>query len=142
MSTTIEIKLRTAASANPTLQGYFGTSPFRWFPDQLQQNTPTPAAVCQRISRVPVSVIGKPIGNLARYRMQLTIYAQGADSQTQSAQISDAVIAFMNTFSATQGTQYANQLVGQGETIERPDAQLPPYFVQRMDFMIWNREDL
>lgn len=141
MSTTIEMKLRNAAVLNPMLTVWLGTSPFNWFPVQLPQTAAMPSVVYQRISRVPVSSVVDPIGNLARYRMQFRIYAQSATSAEDSRKISDALIAFMRTFTATYGTQYANQLVGQTEGIERPEAQ-PPYWVQRMDFMIWNREDL
>lgn len=139
--TTIEMKLRNAAAANAGLIFWLGTSPFNWFPVQLPQTAAMPSVVYQRISRVPVSSFIDPIGNMARYRMQFRIYAQGANSAEDSRKISDALIAFMRTFTATQGTQHANQLVAQQEGIERPEAQ-PPYWVQRMDFMIFNREDL
>jgi len=141
MSMSLEVTLRAAASAYVPLQNWLGTNPFRWFPVQLPENASMPAVTFQRISRMPQSMLGTPIGNLARYRMQLRVYANSATAAEDSRTVANVVVAFMNSFSATVGTQYANQLVLNTEIIEAPETQAN-YYVQLMDFMIWNREDL
>ncbi len=138
---TLEVKVRTAAAANPTLQGFLGTSPFRWFDTQLDENVTTfPQVTAQRISTVPYNSMVDPIGNLSRNRFQIRANANDASGGETSRALAEAIKTFMRTFSATQGTQYANALLSQQSSIEKPEAQ-PPYFVQLMDFNIFNQEN-
>lgn len=138
---TIEVKLRTAAAANVALQGFLGVSPFRWFDTQLDENNTTfPQVTAQRISTVPYNSMVDPIGNVSRNRMQIRVYSNGAGGGETSRAVAEAVKQFMRTFSATTGTQYANALLSQQSSIEKPEAQ-PPYFVQLMDFNVFNQEN-
>lgn len=138
---TLEVKLRTAAAADAALQALLGTTPFRWFDTQLPQKEKVfPQVTAQRISTVPFNSFVDPIGNVSRNRVQIRVYANDAAGGDTSRDAADVIKQFMRTFSATTGTQYANALLNQQSAIEQPEAQ-PPYFVQVMDFNIFNQEN-
>lgn len=95
---TLKAKLFSAASATVALQALLGTSPFRWYDEQLPQSTAFPAVVVHEVDAPPDYSI---TGRMSTYwaRIQFTIYGTGNDSENASA-VASALADFLATFNA------------------------------------------
>lgn len=143
--TSPEAKLITLASANATLQGIFGTLPFRWFFMRLDQKA-IQNGVCVRLTRVSTvrpSNMGI-IGNLSLVRLQIDVMSTDAVAALDAA---NAVIDFLSTISLCwPTTDQANArqnpcFLTDQTTGSIPDPQ-PEVFYERLTYRIYNREDL
>ena len=98
MSTPLEVKLFSAASADSALTALLGSSPFRWYNVQLTEGSAYPAITVHRISGAPLyAADGR--NTLALYRMQVTIW-EGQTPDTSDSVLS-ALRSFLDSFSAT-----------------------------------------
>jgi len=111
MPTTIEQKIITAASANAGLQNLLGTNPFRMYDTQEVVGSPFPTTTLMTVSDTK-SYTAEGRNNLARYRVQFTIWGgQFAAGAAQAAAVRDALMAFLDGFSAVRNGQVATQVV-------------------------------
>lgn len=97
MATPLKDKLRTAAAANAGLQALLGTSPFRWWNLQLNQNSAYPAIVAQIISD-PQNYAFTGMLPTSFTRVQFTLW--DTDSERLEA-LQAALYAFLAGFSGT-----------------------------------------
>jgi hypothetical protein len=136
MSTSIEAKLRIAASADATLPSLLGTTPFRWYDTQLVEGSAYPAMVCLRVSDVP-TYVNQGQNPMELVRIQITIW-EGQTAETTDALI-NALENFLATFSATSVIGYAsNRIVNKRRGFF---AQTQPGIFQNIiDVMIWNNK--
>lgn len=156
---TPEIKLRTLAAANATLQGFFGSSPFRWFDIQVPQGQ-LAAGTCARLQRVSTARLyahrslnpsgsqsaSSPLLNLSFPRFQLDIIDQDTEAARQAA---IAVINWLGGISLAQDNwlnsppttppQFPCFLLNQRHGLY-PDTQ-PPLPVVTLDFRAYNFEE-
>ena len=143
MSTSIETKLRTAAIANAGLTALLGTAPFRWYNTQENQGPPPSAGVqfpcitAQQVSGVPIYNLGGR-GPMNQIRVQFTIW-EGPTPDTTDA-VLQALRVFLDTFSAVQAGNFANQIVNDGRRGFYA-ATKPGIFQKFVDVMIWNNTD-
>ncbi len=91
---TAEVKLRTLAAANTTLQGYLGTAPFRWWDTQHNQGSTLPGVTVRRVSTAIDYRMTPPGNNINTPRFQIDI--RDPDIEEGRA-IGKAIIAFLNT---------------------------------------------
>ena len=140
MATSLEVKLRTAAAANPALSAALGTNPFRWYGPQEIQGSVFPNITALRVSAPPqYSTTQRLI--TSRYRMQLTIWDTDL---SRGFGVETALLAFLDNFNAyntgdsslLQPNQVVNRTVG-GNAETSPTT----YWI-RMDVFIWNNETL
>jgi Protein of unknown function (DUF3168) len=134
----LKATLRTSASGNAGLQALLGTSPFRWYDDQLDQGTAFPAVTCLQITRPPIYNVGGN-GDTGYTRMQLTIWGAGPGSENANAVVI-AIKAFLGTFIAAVGFGP----VGRNRVVADRDFGIPlthPLTYQRViDVMIFSSE--
>ena len=138
MATSLLAKLRTAAAADPTLGPLLGTTPFRWYDQQLVQGTAFPAVTASVVSNVPVYSVNQLL-IVARYRVTMKIFDEDPEV---SHQVASAIRNFLVTFNAYNAGDddpiQRNQVVGQRDG---GIAQTQPLTsMQIMDAMIWNNE--
>lgn len=139
MSSTLELKLRTAASAYAPLNSLLGTSPFRWFEIQLPAGTLLPAVTVQMTSGSPTYV---NTGRLATgfSRMQFTIWDLSAEG---ARAVENALLRFLDQFNAigiSGLVHYPNQVVLQRQGYYPTPA--PPQFQRINDAMIFDNANL
>lgn len=143
MATSLEVKLRTAALATPALTALLGTSPFRWYDMQLDQNSTLPAVTIQAISIVNQYSLSVRLVN-ALCRVQFTIY----DTDPERARaVEMAIVVFIDTFNAMNTSsavsRQANWVVNRRQGSPSQNAQTQPLtFVRSLDAMIWNNETI
>lgn len=141
MATSLEIKLRTAAAADATLQSLLGTNPFRWYGPQAQQGAAQPLVEVLMVD-APPQYSTTQLLNTCRYRMQLTIW----DTDLERARtVERAIIQFLTTFNAynsgDQSPIQRNRVVNRRSG--RSQAQTDPITYWRtLDAMIWNNEEI
>ncbi len=141
MGTSIEIKLRTAASANPALQALLGTNPFRWYGPQADQGVAQPLVEVQVIDGPP-QYSASALLVTCQYRVQFTIW----DTVLESARaVEVAIIQFLTTFNAYNSGDLSpiqrNRVVNRRSG--RSQAQTQPITYWRtLDAFIWNNETL
>lgn len=140
-STSLDIKLRTAASADPVLPTLLGSSPFRWYGPQSPQGQVQPLVEVMQVSKVP-QYSTTAILLTALYRMQMTIW----DTNLERAQsVQRAITNFLLTFNAYNSGDHSpiqrNQVVN--VRIGRSQAQTDPitYWIT-LDALIWNNEQI
>lgn len=138
---TAEVKLRTLAAANVTLQGLLGTTPFRWYDVQHVQNSALPAVTVRRISTATDYLMqGRTLIDRPRFQIDVR------DTDHEHARlVAKAVIAFLDTLdlNATGGTVTGpnaptfllNQRAGMDFQIT------PPVPVQTLDVRLFNLEE-
>jgi hypothetical protein len=143
---TAEVKLRTLAAADATLQGFFGTGPFRWFdvqeaPKYIEQG---PCVRVMRVSTVRDYLQGG-ISQLSCPRFQIDVLDYSAENSRQAAQaiidwLSRISLAENNQFASPQTTppQFPNFLLNQRSGME-PQTKLP-VFVTMLDVRLFNLE--
>lgn len=155
--TSAELKLRTLASQDPTLQTDLGTDPrtFRWYDRQLLQNEIGKLlanGACVRVRRVSTIRLYNQGGNmnLCAPRLQIDVM----DFQAEKARVvANDIVNFMNTVDlcsldqfdspVTQPNQNPCFLLSQtADMIVNPQSPAGPVYVERMDWRVWNREDL
>lgn len=144
---TPEAKLLQLAAANVTLQGFFGTSPFRWFEIQIPQGLLASGA-CARLLRISTLRYYKQQGitEFSQPRFQLDVVAASPEA-ARSAMA--AVINWLGAISlaetnqfdspATTPPQFPNFVLNQrtGLYVELQ----PPLPLETLDFRSWNLEN-
>ena len=138
MSTSLEVKLRTAAAANPALVAFLGTSPFRWYGPQEVQNAPYPNIAVQLISAVPqYSTAARLI--TCEYRVQFTIWDTNL---AEARNVESALLSFLDGFNAYNAGDHSP--LQRNRVVNRRtggNAQTSPTTYWRIvDAMIWNNE--
>ncbi len=138
-----EVKLRALAIANATLQADLGTNPFRWFNQQLNQNTigNVGNGACVTATRVG-SIRNYNMGGLmplSQPRLQLDVY--DLDSETARSVAAD-VIAFMETANLSDVYNHCvcyltNQMQ---RMLPNPQSPAGPIWVQMLEYRIFNDE--
>lgn len=105
---TAEVKLRTLAAANTTLQGYLGTAPFRWWDTQHNQGSTLPGVTVRRVSTAIDYRMTVPGNNINTPRFQIDIRDQDIE---HGRAIGSAIIAFLSTLNlaVTGGTVTGRQ---------------------------------
>ncbi len=146
MSTPLQSRIRTAAASDPTLATLLGTSPFRWFNNQLPQGygQTAPAIVVTQISGSPTYVL---TGRLRTgwTRLQFLIWGGQFDAgATARETVEAALITFLDSWSGGIGitglTQYPSLVVGQRDFLF---AQTDGPIYQRVtDAMIFSNSSL
>lgn len=143
---TPEVRMRTLAALDSTLQGYLGTAPFRWFDQQLPNRSITSGS-CVRIQRISTIRMYEQAGlnPLSYPRFQADCYA--ADPETARA-VALAVIAFLGGVNLSSDGPFASPsttprnfptfILSQRDGII-PDRELPVY-VQSIDFRAFAKE--
>ena len=143
---TPETKLRSLASANPTLQAFFGTGPFRWFDTQLPPGYIS-RGTCARIFRVSTIRHYNMAGLMDLSQPLFQCEVLDADSGRARAAAA-AVIAWLGTIDCSTSDMWTSSpttppshpvfVLNQRHTI---DFQLdPPVPVEQIDFRLWNLE--
>jgi hypothetical protein len=115
MPTPVKDRIRAAAIANPTLLGLLGSSPFRWYDQQLYQSSAFPAVVVTQVSNPQTyALVGRLPTSFSRY--QFTIWTtNNAAGMTARAAVGSALIDFLETLNLVgiPGLcSYNNQVVG------------------------------
>ena len=141
---TAEVKMRTLAKADATLQGIFGTGPFRWFDVQLPPGY-IDKGPCARVRRLATTFIycQEGLNRLNNPRFQLDVLAA---TPTQAFDAAAAIINWLGTVDFASNdqfmsppvtpTQCPNFVISQRAGL---DYQLdPPVPVVSIDFRIWN----
>jgi hypothetical protein len=136
MSTSLEVKLRTAASVYGPLTALLGTSPFRWYDTQLLQGTTFPAVVVQLISNAPTYALpGALTASFAR--VQLTVWDTDAE---RARAVEAAIAAFLAATNfgpySSPVTVFANYILNTRQSLY-PQTQ-PPQFQRILDCKIFN----
>ena len=149
-----EVKIRTLASQDATLQSFLGTNPFRWFDIQLPQGQPTktnnfwdgPAVTCLSVSLMSQYVHGNGRSQIAWPRFQIDILDTDAERGRNCAA---AVIAWLNKANISQPGQFGCPATS--VTLPAPNILLnnrggtwadlqPPVFRQTLDVRFANTE--
>jgi hypothetical protein len=153
--TSAEIKLRTLALQNAALQNALGGSTpsnFRWFNRQLEQNDIARGLSCVRLLRVS-TVQNSNMGgimNLSLIRFQID--AMDFDSET-ARQLAQNIKDFMGTVNLCSGGQFNSPLVSPNQNpcflsnqvagmIPNPQSRSGPIYYERLEFLVYNREDI
>lgn len=139
MSTTLEVLLRTQASAFAGLTALLGTVPFRWWDDTLQQGSAYPAIVVQLISN-PASYcnLGRLPTSWARY--QFSIWDTDAE---RARQVESQLYDFFDVFNAVGPSNlpaYPVQIVNDRQSV-LPNPE-PKRFLRIVDAMIFSNDTL
>lgn len=143
---TVETKLRTLASQSAILQGFFGTSPFKWFHLQLPPGYIAKLpGTCVTVQQLGISFLHAQEGQvtLNKVRFQLIVRDPNVDVVDQAAA---AIVAWLNTVDFTSpdpfdspptpGRQNGNFINDMRPSI---DFELkPPVPAMLVDFSIWN----
>jgi hypothetical protein len=141
MSTSLVVKLRTQAAANPSLAALLTSGGvFCWFGPQAPPGASQPLVEVMEISQVPQYGTAL-LPTLCLYRVQFTIW----DTSLEGAKaVKNAIINFLTTFSAfappgSPSLLRPNRVVN--ARIGKSQAQTAPitYWVS-VDAMIWNNE--
>jgi len=142
MATTLLAKLRTAASADATLSSLLGSSPFRWYDQQLAQGTAFPAVTAEITTRVRQYSVNSLLLT-AQYRVTFKVF--DPDPQ-QSRAVALAIEQFLTGFNAYSSAAPAGQLQPNQVVMGPRDfgiAETQPLTnLQILDAMIWNNETL
>lgn len=152
---TAEVKLRSMAADDATLQSYFGLAPFRWYDKQIAQGA-IKNGLCVRVRRISTvrqyfhGDQNHGIGGLNRLsqpRFQIDVlHATDPEACRVAA---DAIVQWLQTVDFASGDQWAspsttppaypNFLLNQRGDM---DYQLqPPVYVETLDVRIYNLED-
>lgn len=149
-----EEKFRTLAIAEPTLQPYFGTGPYRVFDRQMPQKyiESGPCLTFRRVSTVPRMYAQTGIVNQSEPLVQFDIRVWGkvtpnAPEVARAAKA--AVIAWLNTISFANTNNFDSPITTPPHSPnflrnERSslDYQLePPAYVETFDYRIYNLEN-
>ncbi len=139
MSTSIEIKLRTAAAANATLLSLLGSSPFRWFGPQAPQGSLQPLVEVLMVDGPPQYSL-QALLETCKYRIQFTIW----DTDLESARtVERAIIQFLTGFNAYNAGDSSpiqrNRVVNRRSGKSEPQTGTITYW-RTLDAMIWNNE--
>jgi len=140
MATTLEVKLRTAASANAPLTALLGTSPFRWYDMQEAQGGTFPSVTVQMIAAVNQYSLTQRLNN-SHNRVQFTVW----DTDPERARsVELAVLNFLDGFNAynagDQNPRQRNEVVMRRQG-GNPQTQ-PLTFWRILDAYIWHNETL
>jgi|SRR5580700_1145405 hypothetical protein len=159
--TSPEIKIRTLAALNATMQADFynnGFLPkipaFRWYNQQLQPGTVAnnmgagPCVTVERVSTTRAMNMGG-IMNLSLNRIMIKVY--DLDSEDARRKAND-IVNFMGTIDLCSQAQFQSPVgsisqnpslfVGQRqELLPNPQSPSGPIWVQVLDFKVYNRED-
>lgn len=144
MSTPVKDRMRTAAMADATLAALLGSTPFRWYDDQLVQGSNFPAVVAMQVSG------NKTYTNAGRLptgwsRFSFTIWggysSYGAE---QREAVGAALTAFLDSWNGGTGiagnAQYPNLCVLERDAIFA--STQTPVYQKIMDFMIFSNDTL
>jgi hypothetical protein len=143
---TAETKLRTLAEADPTLQSFFGSNPFRWFHIQLPPGLqPKAGATCARIrqvSQVPI-YCQEGQNRLNQVRFQIDVLDPNVDTVDAATAAIAAWLGTVNLCSDAQfqspagvPTQFPNFVLNVRPGLE---VQLkPPIPVNSIDVKVFN----
>lgn len=144
---TAEAKLRYLASADATLQGFFGTNPFRWWHEQLPPGyvmKPT-GATCATVQQIDTMFLYAQEGrvDLNKPRFQITVRDPNADVVDQAAA---AIVNWLGTIDLASDAQFNSPPTTPPQTPTfvldvRPglDYQLkPPIPTVLIDCKVWN----
>lgn len=141
-----EAKIRYLAGADATLQGFFGTNPFRWFHLQLPpgylQKIPGTCATVQQISTGFLFAQEGRV-NLNKPRFQVVVRDANADVVDQAAA---AIVEWLSTVDFASNAQFTSPPTTPRQFPNfvrnmRPglDAALkPPIPTMLVEFQIWN----
>lgn len=155
--TSPELKLRTLASRDATMQADFGSDPstFRWYDETLLQNQIGKLLVtgaCARLVRISTIRQGNQggIGNLTWPLIQIDVL----DRVSETARVvANDVIEFMQGVDLSTNSQFGSPVTGpranpsvllnqrQG-VLNNPQSPGGPVYFQSMDFRIANAENL
>ena len=144
MSTPLAERMRTDAAAYPALQALLGTTPFRWFADQLPQGTAFPAVVVTDISGSPTYVVTGRL-HTGWSRMQFLIWGgQKATGATARTNVEAALLSFLDQWEGGIGipnlSQYPNLVVLQRNSVyTQTDG---PIYQKIVDAMIFSNSSL
>lgn len=146
---TAEVKIRSLASADATLQGYLGTDPFRWFDRQLVPTYLQSGSPCVRMLRVSTESDYNQGGlmNLDCPHFQIDVLDYDAE---HCREVAAAIVTFMGTIDLTSSGQFAspysspnhapcflvNQRAGMAFDLQ------PPAYVETLEYRVYNRTDL
>lgn len=140
-----ETKLRTLAAEDATLQGFFGTNPFRWFHVQLPpgyvSKMPGTCATVQQIS-TQFLWSQEARADISRQRFQIIVRDPNVDVVDQAAA---AIVDWLGTIDLASDDQFLSPPVTPRQTPNvvldmRPglDVQLkPPVPTVLIDFKSW-----
>lgn len=135
---TAEVKLITQAAADATLQGYLGTSPFRFFevqlpPGQIKSGT---CVRYRRISTVPLYSFAEKM-NVDWPRFQIDVLDPDPEL---TRTVASAILAFLAlAWFGNIANQAANFVLNQRSGM---DYELqPPVFVHTIDVRLFNLEE-
>ena len=143
---TAESKLRYLASADVTLQGFFGTNPFRWYHIQLPPGSqPKAGATCARvrqISQIPLYV-QEGMNRLNQVRFQIDVLDPDVDVVDAATA---AIAAWLGTINLASADQFQSPPVTPSQFPNfvlnvRPGLEVqlkPPVPVNSMDIKCWN----
>jgi|SRR5215831_12435364 len=108
MGTPIETKLITAASADAGMQAMFGG---RIYDTRENPGSPFPALTLQTVPS-PKRYTAEGRNNLAEYRVRFVIWGgQFTSGEAQSTSGTNALMSFLDTFSAVAGGQVATMIL-------------------------------
>jgi hypothetical protein len=140
---TAETKLRTLASADSVLRGFFGTSPFRWYHLQLppsalpNSGVPYPCtARVRQVSQVPYYT-QEGMNRLNNVRFQIDVLCANVDTVDQATA---AIAAWLGTVSFCDPTLTPGQSPNFVLNI-RPGLEVqlkPPVPVNSIDVKVFN----
>lgn len=144
---TCEVKMRTLAAADTSMQAVFGSGPFRWFDRQLQPGY-IQSGSCVRVRRVS-TVRGysqQGLQSLDQILFQFDVLNLDSEAARTAAA---ALIAWLGTVNFASDQQFAspvttprqfpNFVVNQRAGME-PRTQ-PPVYVEITDVRIYNTEE-
>jgi hypothetical protein len=139
-----EAKLRTLASADPTMVADFGSGPFRWFQIQLPQGYIS-KGTCVRVRRVSAIYLyaQEGITQAEQVRLQFDVLDKSQDRARQVLNDLCSFVAGVDLMSDAQftsppsmPTQFANFLLSQRSGIEyQVEVEI---FSWSADWRIWN----
>ncbi len=152
-----ELKLRTLATRDATMQADFGSDPstFRWYDETLKQNqigNLLANGACARVVRVSTIRQGNQggIGNLAWPLIQIDVLDRVSE---QARIVANDVIEFMQAVDLSTDNQFNSPVTGARQStavllnqrqgvMQGPQSPGGPVFFQSMDFRIPNAENL
>lgn len=153
---TAEVKLYELAAANPTLQGIFGTSPFRWYDTQIPQGIITPGSTAAawaqkpalRILRVSTIFAYEMAGlnplNQPRFQIDI-LHPLAETARAAAAAVRDwlGTVDLAGTYQfgspTTTPPQFPCFVVSQRGGLAYEFE--PPVYVQTLDFRVFNLEE-
>lgn len=140
---TAEVKLRTLAVANATMQTRFGTSPMRWYDQQVAQNK-IDAGTCVRVRRISKRRIYEQAGANPLSDVLFQFDVIDADPETARAGLKD-LVAFLHTVNlgSANGAVAATPVpafvvLTRAGILPHPTA---PAYVETADVKFWNLEE-